>query len=351
MKKYLLITGGAGFIGSTLVKHLLLNTDYNVVNLDKLTYASNLDSLKEVENLVSYNFIQGDISDAHLVKEIFSKYRPCAVIHLAAESHVDRSIHSPTNFIQTNIVGTFNLIQNALDFWESSNRDPNFRFLHVSTDEVYGSLEDDGLFSESSRYDPSSPYSASKAAADHLVKAWGRTYGLPILVTNCSNNFGPFQFPEKLIPLTIQNAINGKKIPVYGNGKQVRDWLYVEDHARALIRVLEKGEIHQTYNIGGDAERKNIEVVKLICDTLDHLLPDSKYKPHAQLISYVSDRPGHDKRYAIDCSKIKKDLNWIQDKVFEDALKKTIEWYVANQNWVKIILDRKEFQPLSGLSV
>lgn len=337
----LLITGGAGFIGSALIRFLIKKTDYQVINLDKLTYAGNLESLAEVSESKSYTFIQGDITNKELVTQILAKYKPSAILHLAAESHVDRSIDGPSEFIQTNIIGTFNLLDCALAYWKNENQNPGFRFQHISTDEVYGSLGEIGLFTEQTPYDPSSPYSASKASSDHLVRAWERTYGLPVLVTNCSNNYGPNHFPEKLIPLVIQNALSGKPLPVYGDGKQIRDWLFVEDHAKALFTVLEKGKVGETYNVGGDSERQNIEVVKTICACLDEYLPDSKLKPHAQLISYVADRPGHDRRYAIDCTKLKNELGWKQEESFETGIKKTVKWYLDNQSWVKQVLANK----------
>jgi len=337
----LLITGGAGFIGSALIRHLITKTEYRVVNLDKLTYAGNLESLSSVDNSDRYTFVKGDICDKLLVSGLLKQFRPAAVLHLAAESHVDRSIDGPSDFIQTNILGTFNLLECALEYWKSENKNPNFRFQHISTDEVYGSLGETGLFTETTPYDPSSPYSASKASSDHLVRAWERTYGLPVLVTNCSNNYGPFHFPEKLIPLVIQNALQGKQLPVYGDGKQIRDWLYVDDHAKALLAVLEKGKVGQTYNVGGDSERQNIDVIKTICSYLDEYRPDSEFKPHSQLITYVADRPGHDRRYAIDCTKIKKELGWKQEESFETGIGKTVKWYLNNQGWVKQVLSNK----------
>lgn len=339
--KYILITGGAGFIGSALIRHLIKNTTYFVINLDKLTYAGNLESLEEIKNNERYTFIKGDICHKPLITEILKTHQPSAIMHLAAESHVDRSIDGPSEFIQTNIIGTFNLLECALEYWKSENQNSLFRFQHISTDEVYGSLGETGLFSEQTPYDPSSPYSASKASSDHLVRAWGRTYGLPILVTNCSNNYGPYHYPEKLIPLIIQNAIQGKALPVYGDGKQIRDWLFVDDHAKALLSVLEKGKIGETYNVGGDSEKKNIEVVKYICACLDEYLPQSSFKPHDQLIKFVADRPGHDRRYAIDCSKIKSELGWKQQENFESGIKKTVKWFLDNQNWVKQVLANK----------
>ncbi len=346
----LLITGGAGFIGSALIRHIIHETDYDVINLDKLTYAGNLESLAEIEKSTRYNFVQGDICDKALVSKILKNYRPSAILHLAAESHVDRSIDGPTEFIHTNILGTFNLLECALDYWKSENNNPIFRFQHISTDEVYGSLGETGLFTEKTPYDPSSPYSSSKASSDHLVRAWERTYGLPVLVTNCSNNYGPYHFPEKLIPLIIQNALQGKKLPVYGDGKQIRDWLFVEDHAKALFTVLKKGKVGETYNVGGDSERQNIDVVKNICACLDEYMPDSNFFPHAQLISYVTDRPGHDRRYAIDCTKLKNELGWKQEESFETGIKKTVKWYLDNQSWVTQVLKNKYSGERLGLT-
>ncbi len=339
--KCLLVTGGAGFIGSALIRHLIKTTDYTVINLDKLTYAGNLESLAEIENSNRYTFVKGDICDKTLVSKLLKTHQPSAIMHLAAESHVDRSIDGPSEFIQTNIIGTFNLLECALEYWKSENQNPDFRFQHISTDEVYGSLGETGLFKETTPYDPSSPYSASKASSDHLVRAWERTYGLPVLVTNCSNNYGPYHFPEKLIPLIIQNALQGKPLPVYGDGKQIRDWLFVEDHAKALFAVLEKGKVGETYNVGGDSERQNIDVVKKICGFLDEYVPDSAFRPHAQLITYVADRPGHDRRYAIDCSKLKNELGWKQEENFESGIKKTVQWFLDNQAWVKQVLANK----------
>ncbi len=340
-EKCLLVTGGAGFIGSALIRHLITKTDYSAINLDKLTYAGNLESLAEIENSSRYTFVKGDICDKSLVSSLLKKHQPSAIMHLAAESHVDRSIDGPSEFIQTNIIGTFNLLECALEFWKAENQNLNFRFQHISTDEVYGSLGETGLFKETTPYDPSSPYSASKASSDHLVRAWEKTYGLPVLVTNCSNNYGPYHFPEKLIPLIIQNALQGKALPVYGDGKQIRDWLFVEDHAKALFTVLEKGKVGETYNVGGDSEKQNIDVVKKICGFLDEYVPDSKFKPHAQLITYVTDRPGHDRRYAIDCTKLKNELGWKQEESFETGIKKTVRWFLDNQTWVKQVLANK----------
>jgi len=339
--KRILVTGGAGFIGSALIRHLINNTDHTVLNVDKLTYAGNLKSLEPIEKSPRYQFLKADIADNELMLKTIREFKPNHIMHLAAESHVDRSIDSPMDFIQTNIIGTFSLLNSALEYWVENGKPEDFFFQHISTDEVYGSLGDSGLFHESTPYDPSSPYSASKASSDHLVRAWNRTYGLPVLVTNCSNNYGPYHFPEKLIPLIINNAMAGKPLPVYGDGKQIRDWLFVDDHVKALTAVMEKGRNGQTYNVGGDSERKNIEVVHLICDTLDDLLPYSEYKPHRKLITHVTDRPGHDRRYAIDCTKLKEELGWNQEESFETGIKKTVKWYIENREWCNEILSKK----------
>lgn len=324
----ILVTGGAGFIGSAVFRHLLSATEHEVINVDKLSYASNLEAVAAVADSPRYHFERADISDAAAVQRLFSHYQPDAIMHLAAESHVDRSITGPAAFIQSNILGTYTLLEAARHHWREG--DKNLRFLHVSTDEVYGDLADTGgLFTEQTPYAPSSPYSASKAASDHLVRAWHRTYQLPVLVTNCSNNYGPFQFPEKLIPLMILNALAGKPLPVYGNGQQIRDWLYVEDHARALCLVLEQGRIGETYNIGGHNEKTNIHVVEAICELLAELAPQQPGLAHYRdLISYVTDRPGHDQRYAIDASKIQRELGWTPTETFETGLRKTVEWYL-----------------------
>ncbi|MGK0306180.1 MAG: dTDP-glucose 4,6-dehydratase [Gammaproteobacteria bacterium] len=333
-----LVTGGAGFIGSAVVRELINNTQYNVVNLDKLTYAGNLESLQEIENNERYTFIQADICNADKMDAVLEEFKPDIVMHLAAESHVDRSIDGPAEFIQTNIVGTFTLLNSAKKYWSalSSELKDQFRFHHISTDEVYGDLDGtDDLFTETTSYSPSSPYSASKASSDHLVRAWYRTYDLPVVITNCSNNYGPFHFPEKLIPLTILNALEGKPLPIYGQGTQIRDWLYVEDHARALIKVATEGSVGETYNIGGHNEKQNIDVVKTICAILEELKPQ---KPvglcnYVDLITFVTDRPGHDLRYAIDASKIDNELGWTPLETFESGLKKTVEWYLTNTSW------------------
>jgi dTDP-glucose 4,6-dehydratase len=331
----ILITGGAGFIGSAVVRELIASTEHDVLVLDKLTYAGNLDSLLPVSTSDRYRFVQADICDEQRIPDILSDFQPDAIMHLAAESHVDRSIDGPGEFIQTNIVGTANLLQATLAYWKalSSERQASFRFHHISTDEVYGELGETGLFTETTPYSPNSPYSASKAASDHLVRAWNHTYGLPVLVTNCSNNYGPYHFPEKLIPLVTLNALDGKPLPVYGKGEQVRDWLHVEDHARALICVLEKGKIGETYNIGGHNEKQNIDVVKSICSLLDELSPRDDGKAYEAQITYVKDRPGHDLRYAIDASKIERELGWVPSESFETGLRQTVQWYLDNEVW------------------
>lgn len=342
--KTFLVTGGAGFIGSAVVRHLIDNTEHRVVNVDKLTYAGNLNSLQSVSGSVRYTFEQADICDSSAMTKLFSKYQPDIVMHLAAESHVDRSINGPGDFIQTNIVGTYTLLEVARKYWSelSSDKKVAFRFHHISTDEVYGDLHGtNDFFTETTPYAPSSPYSASKAGSDHLVRAWLRTFGLPTLVTNCSNNYGPFHFPEKLIPLMILNALAGKPLPVYGDGKQVRDWLYVEDHARALVCVATKGEIGETYNIGGHNEKENIEVVRTICSLLEEFAPNKPagIKDYTDLITYVTDRPGHDIRYAIDAGKIQRELGWVPQESFETGLRKTVKWYLDNPSWWQAILD------------
>ncbi|WP_322529113.1 dTDP-glucose 4,6-dehydratase [Salinicola sp. LHM] len=336
----ILVTGGAGFIGSAVIRHLIRDTAHAVVNVDKLTYAGNLASLSDATQSDRYAFEQVDICDADALRGVFERHQPDAVMHLAAESHVDRSIHGPADFIQTNLVGTGVLLEAARAYFEglSGTRREGFRFHHVSTDEVYGDLEGpDGLFTEQTPYAPSSPYSASKAGSDHLVRAWHRTFGLPVLVTNCSNNYGPYHFPEKLIPLMILNARAGKPLPVYGDGSQVRDWLYVEDHARALVTVIESGRVGETYNIGGHNEHRNLEVVERICALLEELAPQHPegVTRYADLITYVKDRPGHDVRYAIDAGKVERELGWRPRETFESGLRKTVQWYLDNHVWIE----------------
>ena len=336
-----LVTGGAGFIGSAVIRHLIQNTDHEVVNLDKLTYAGNLQSLKEVEDSPRYAFEKVDICDGSEVRRVFESHKPDVVMHLAAESHVDRSIDGPGAFIQTNIFGTYTMLEETRRYYKSleGEKKARFRFHHISTDEVYGDLEGtDDLFTEETCYAPSSPYSASKAGSDHLVRAWQRTYGLPTIVTNCSNNYGPYHFPEKLIPLMILNALEGKPLPVYGKGDQIRDWLYVEDHARALVLVVTEGKVGETYNIGGHNEKQNIEVVKKICEILDAKVPREEGS-YADLITFVPDRPGHDVRYAIDASKIQRELGWTPQETFETGLEKTVQWYLDNEWWWRAVLD------------
>jgi len=343
----ILVTGGAGFIGSAVIRHIINNTQDSVINLDKLTYAGNLESLISISDSQRYTFEKIDICNADELKRVFAEHRPDAVMHLAAESHVDRSIDGPAEFIQTNIVGTYTLLEAARAYWNDldAERQQAFRFHHVSTDEVYGDLPhpseqedaDKYLFIETTAYQPSSPYSASKASSDHLVRAWLRTYGFPTLITNCSNNYGPYHFPEKLVPLVILNALEGKPLPIYGKGDQIRDWLYVEDHARALYKVATEGKIGETYNIGGHNEKQNLEVVQAICKILDELVPtDSSYE---SLITYVTDRPGHDRRYAIDASKIARELDWQPKETFESGIRKTIQWYLDNKKWCQNVQD------------
>ncbi|EIV1735290.1 dTDP-glucose 4,6-dehydratase [Vibrio parahaemolyticus] len=340
----ILVTGGAGFIGSAVVRHIIRDTQDSVVNLDKLTYAGNLESLVDVADSDRYYFEQVDICDRTELDRVFSEHQPDMVMHLAAESHVDRSIDGPAAFIETNVMGTYHLLEAARQYWsnlEEANQSA-FRFHHISTDEVYGDLEGtDDLFTETTSYAPSSPYSASKASSDHLVRAWQRTYGLPTLVTNCSNNYGPYHFPEKLIPLMILNALDGKPLPVYGDGMQIRDWLFVEDHARALYKVVNEGEVGETYNIGGHNEKANIEVVKTICALLEELRPDKPagVESYESLITYVKDRPGHDVRYAIDATKIAQELGWTPEETFESGIRKTVEWYLNNPQWWQRVLD------------
>ena len=339
----ILVTGGAGFIGSALIRCLMKDTGNEVVNVDKLTYAGNLDSLAGSVEDSRYFFEQIDICDAPEIKRLFNKYQPDKVIHLAAESHVDRSIDSPGEFIKTNVIGTYVMLQASLEYFKSLDevKPGDFRFHHVSTDEVYGDLGAEGLFTEETPYDPSSPYSASKASSDHLVRAWARTFKLPVVITNCSNNYGPYQFPEKLIPLVIGNALAGKPLPIYGDGSQVRDWLYVDDHVTALLTVLEKGTLGETYNVGGHNERQNIEVVRTICGILDRKVNEKPkgVSSFSDLITFVKDRPGHDLRYAIDASKIENTLGWTPDETFESGIEKTVDWYLENAQWCERVLD------------
>lgn len=335
----ILVTGGAGFIGSALVRYLVTDVGAEVLTVDKLTYAGNLNSLRAVESASNHRFLQADICDAAAMKEAFESFRPDRVMHLAAESHVDRSITGAADFIETNVIGTFTLLEAARRYWSAlpSEQKDAFRFLHVSTDEVYGSLGDDGLFEEVTPYDPSSPYSASKAASDHLATAWQRTYGLPVVITNCSNNYGPYHFPEKLIPLIILNALDRKPLPIYGTGANVRDWLYVDDHAKALHLIASRGRVGEKYNVGGRNERRNVDVVKRICQILDQLRPDGA--PHEQLIQYVTDRPGHDARYAIDATKLETELGWRAEENFDTGIEKTVQWYLENEWWWRPLRD------------
>ena len=332
----ILVTGGAGFIGGCFVRQCIAERACRVVNFDKLTYAGNLDSLRSVASSPRYAFVEGDIVDREAVERVVAEYEPTAIVHFAAESHVDRSIEGPAEFVRTNVQGTFQLLDSARQYIAriSTQRRADFRFLHVSTDEVYGSLGPTGLFTETSPYDPSSPYSATKAAADHFARAYFRTFGLPLLVTNCSNNYGPYQFPEKLIPLVILNALEGKPLPVYGDGQNVRDWLFVEDHCRALWRVLTAGRPGETYNIGGNCEQKNLDVVKTICRTVDELRPGLPHAPCGSLITFVRDRPGHDRRYAIDAGKIRRELGWQPEHDFASGIRRTVKWYLDNPQWV-----------------
>ena len=338
----ILVTGGAGFIGSAVIRHIIQNTNNHVLNIDKLTYAGNLESLKEIDQYPNYEFKQIDICDTEQITAAIDAFQPNAIMHLAAESHVDRSIDGPAAFIQTNIVGTYTLLEAARKYWMGLDAEAqqNFRFHHISTDEVYGDLEGTtDLFTETTSYAPSSPYSASKASSDHLVRAWHRTYGLPIIVTNCSNNYGPYHFPEKLIPLVILNALDAKPLPVYGNGQQIRDWLFVEDHARALYKVVTEGVVGETYNIGGHNEKQNIEVVKTICKILDELKPQANGQAYESLITFVKDRPGHDLRYAIDATKIQNELGWSPTETFETGISKTVQWYLNNLDWCHRVQD------------
>ena len=350
----LLVTGGAGFIGSAVIRHIIQNTQHQVLNVDKLTYAGNLESLTSIDNNERYQFSQTDICDQVELEKLFQEFQPDAVMHLAAESHVDRSIDGPAAFIQTNIVGTYSLLEAARKYWLSLTVETKeaFRFHHISTDEVYGDLEGTtDLFIETTPYAPSSPYSASKASSDHLVRAWQRTYGLPTIVTNCSNNYGPYHFPEKLIPLVILNALDAKPLPIYGKGDQIRDWLFVEDHARALYQVVTEGVVGETYNIGGHNEKQNIEVVKTICKILDELKPQSTGQKYETLITFVKDRPGHDLRYAIDAAKIEKELGWTPQETFETGIRKTVEWYLNNLDWCRRVQDGSYQRERLGVNV
>mgnify|MGYP000106042663 CR=1 FL=1 len=342
----ILVTGGAGFIGSAVIRHIISNTDDSVVNVDKLTYAGNLESLLSVSDSPRYTFEKVDICDRHTLDGVLQRHQPDVIMHLAAESHVDRSIDGPAAFMETNIIGTYTLLEAARQYWNSldDTAQQAFRFHHISTDEVYGDLHGTtDLFTETTSYEPSSPYSASKASSDHLVRAWGRTFGLPIIVTNCSNNYGPYHFPEKLVPHIILNALHGKPLPVYGDGSQIRDWLYVEDHARALFKVVSEGKLGETYNIGGHNEKRNIEVVETICELLEELAPENANsrangKGFKDLISFVKDRPGHDARYAIDASKIQRELGWTPQETFESGIRKTVQWYLENPQWWQRVL-------------
>lgn len=350
----ILVTGGAGFIGSAVIRYIIQNTNHHVLNIDKLTYAGNLESLKEIDQYPNYEFKQIDICNAEQIKAAIDAFQPNAIMHLAAESHVDRSIDGPAAFIQTNIVGTYTLLEAARKYWVGLDDEAqqNFRFHHISTDEVYGDLEGmTDLFTETTSYAPSSPYSASKASSDHLVRAWYRTYGLPVIVTNCSNNYGPYHFPEKLIPLVILNALDAKPLPIYGNGQQIRDWLFVEDHARALYKVVTEGVAGETYNIGGHNEKQNIEVVKTICKILDELQPQANGQAYESLIMFVKDRPGHDLRYAIDATKIQNELGWTPMETFETGIRKTVEWYLNNLDWCRRVQDGSYQRERLGVSL
>lgn len=349
-----LITGGAGFIGSAVIRHIIQNTNNQILNIDKLTYAGNLESLKLIEQNPNYQFMQIDICDMESISQAIENFQPDVIMNLAAESHVDRSIDSPTIFIQTNIIGTYTLLEAVRKYWRNLEVEAkqNFRFHHISTDEVYGDLKDsESLFTEKTSYAPSSPYSASKAASDHIVRAWYKTYGLPVIVTNCSNNYGPYHFPEKLIPLMILNALDAKPLPVYGNGQQIRDWLFVEDHARALFKVVTEGKVGDTYNIGGYNEKTNIEVTKVICKILDELRPRTCGKSYESLITFVQDRPGHDLRYAIDATKIKNELGWMPTETFETGIRKTVEWYLNNLEWCERVQNGKYQRERVGVNL
>lgn len=339
--KTIIVTGGAGFIGSEVIRQYIKNTNNKIINVDALTYAGNLESLADIKGDNNYIFEHENICDSYAMTRIFDYYKPDKIMHLAAESHVDRSIDGPAEFIQTNIVGTSTLLSVAKKYWAKlpKQKKDNFRFHHVSTDEVYGDLDKTGYFTEQTSYNPSSPYSASKASSDHLVRAWHRTYGFPVVITNCSNNYGHYQFPEKLIPLVILNALEGKPLPIYGNGQQIRDWLHLEDHAEGLRLVLEKGVVGETYNIGGHNEKTNLQVIEAVCTLLDELVPNSPYMPHLNLVMHVADRPGHDLRYAIDAEKISKELGWRPRETFETGLRKTVQWYLRNRDWCKNVQD------------
>lgn len=351
-KKCFLVTGGAGFIGGNFVLRQINSGDKQIINLDALTYAGNLDTLESVKDHPDHAFVLGSIEDKDLLSYLLERYQPDAIVNFAAESHVDRSIDSPEAFVRTNVLGTFQLLEAARRFWRQLPKDKqaDFRFLHVSTDEVYGSLGASGKFTETTPYSPNSPYSASKAGSDHLVRAYFHTYGMPVLTTNCSNNYGPYQFPEKLIPLIIQNAIAGKPLPVYGKGSNIRDWLYVEDHCRAIELVLEKGTPGEVYNIGGNNEKTNLQVVETLCELVDELLPDSSHRPHKGLIKFVADRPGHDLRYAIDATKIRNELGFVPLETFETGLRKTVQWYLDHQNWASRVMDGSYRGERLGLS-